>query len=640
MILILLMFSCASSLDTSTRAADPQMPARGLSVSIDDIEFVASPSLVYVGEEVTFFANASSSVGAELTFLIYFEYYTSAYQNNTYSPSYVTTSESPGNIVVTHTYDEIGNLSAALGTYFRVRLYVGDGENTVYKGISVYVIDNSAPTIPLRLPEAIERTYGLEYSFSTTVKDVDDDPLVVTWDFGDGTDPVQNLTGPAAAGVVCNQTHAWLFAITPEQLGTTVTLWLNLTVEDGHDHVTKSATRVLLLIPWNLSPERTFAASTYSAAPNQTVELYASASDYEGDAMTWTFVFNNSYENYLTEVYYTESTPPETLLWVNTTHAFTEVGNYTVTLFISDVEVVENQVYPHNISAKVRISVTITSPPNALDNITKHPHDAYLNDTTETCLVILSIEANDPDGDVITATWDFGDGSDPAANVSGGGRQTYVFKQPHVYTSAGFFSVSLVISDGVYEIFRSTNITIRSNNTAPEFVSLAVRMSNGNFALPNSSVNFTITLRDAERDPIELIWDFGDSTPAQKFNLTEFDEDGNVSMSLSHSFASIRTYNVTMTFTDHKFDTAYHNSSRVAIVKVSTPRIVPEIVWDWWDYTSLGIVLSIFAGVGIWTAHVQRLRRQLDLKGMTYEEYKMTKNEQTAGGPPDGREPL
>ena len=166
-IISLLVLSCClpgsvlspTSEDANTDVADR---ASSLALVLDAVEFSASPASVYVGEEVTFFANATSTIGADLTFLIYFEYYTAGYENNTYSPYYVTTTSSPGNIVVPHIYDHVGNLSGGLGTYFRVRLYVGDGENTVYKGISVYVIDNVAPTIPLKLPEAIELTYRME----------------------------------------------------------------------------------------------------------------------------------------------------------------------------------------------------------------------------------------------------------------------------------------------------------------------------------------------------------------------------------------------------------------------------------------------------------------------------------------------
>jgi len=56
---------------------------------------------------------------------------------------------------------------------------------------------------------------------------------------------------------------------------------------------------------------------------------------------------------------------------------------------------------------------------------------------TGVTIVVFTATASDPDGDVLTLTWDFGDG------VSGSGASV-----THVYSSEGVFPVSLSIRDG------------------------------------------------------------------------------------------------------------------------------------------------------------------------------------------------
>jgi hypothetical protein len=60
-------------------------------------------------------------------------------------------------------------------------------------------------------------------------------------------------------------------------------------------------------------------------------------------------------------------------------------------------------------------------------------------------------DATDPDGDPLTITWDFGDGTSATGeNVS------------HVYASEGSFSVTATVSDGKNEATATSSVTVRS----------------------------------------------------------------------------------------------------------------------------------------------------------------------------------
>jgi hypothetical protein len=603
--------------------------ARSQAIEAANVTLSASPNRVYVGEEVTFFANASSDVGTTLTFVMYYDILLADYSNNTHSPYSVNSTGNPGSIVTRFTYDRLGNLTASGVSYFRVRLYVSDGVQTVSKGVNVYVVENSPPVFVSRLASSRDVDPGVVVNFSTTVSDIDDDSLAVTWDFGDGSAPAINETGPAALGVVCRQSHAWNPYIEPGTGDYTITYWLNVTVDDGQGHTIRSTTAIRIYIPWNLSPDCAFFASVSSADPYDVVAFYASANDYEGDPLTWTFVFNNSFEDFYLEVYHTDPTPSETTVWVNTTYVFGAAGNYTVTLYVADTLLEEQQVFPHNLSQSVSIVVSVNHLPFAL-NVTNYPQDAYLNDTTGICVVQLVTEARDPDGDVITLTWDFGDGSEPGVNVSGGGMQVYKFVQVHEYTVAGYHDVTLNVTDGRLVITTTTTITIRSNNTAPKIKEFKLSTSSGSYALPNSTVIFDLVLNDAERDPIEVTWDFGDGSPLERYNLSDFDETGNVSIRATHVYLAKGYYNVTISFTDHMFDTAYHNSSRMVYVTVALPRVVVLGDWSWWDFTSLGLFLSILPLLALRVVLNRRLVRKIDQLGMTLDEYRLHKKMEAA----------
>ncbi len=547
------------------------------------VSFSASPSRGYVGDTITFFANASSDVSTELTFTLYFDSLLADYSNNTESPVFTATTGNPGFMSTAHEYSYIGNLSSASGTYFRAKLYVGDGTNTVSTSLSVYIVENAPPTFSLELSGTIDVSADEMATFVTEVTDVDDDILVVTWDFGDGSDLAVNTTGPAAGGVPVMQSHVWSPYLEPGIGDYFIYYWMNLTVEDGVGHTD----------------------------------------------LTWTYEFRNDTGIYNTTVLRTPATADNTTLWSNLTHVFSQAGNYTVTFWISDVLDPDLQVFPDNTSKSIAVISAINHLPELQANISFSPQLIYLDEASGTAIAQVSIEGYDVDGDVVYATWGFGDGSDPAYNESVGTRLQFKFSQLHEYNESGIYNVSCTVTDGRegHEIVKYLSLIVRSNNSAPSLMGMPRTLSNGTFAMVNTTVTITIILSDEEKDRIRVGWMFGDNTSLLITEISEYDETGNGTSTAEHVYTSLGDYNVVIWYTDDKFDNKWHNDSRNVTISVRSAWVKVIIVWDAWDYASLSAFLGAIASVFAYAWYAGRFRRRLDSQGLSYDEYKIINRE-------------
>jgi hypothetical protein len=141
----------------------------------------------------------------------------------------------------------------------------------------------------------------------------------------------------------------------------------------------------------------------------------------------------------------------------------------------------------------------------------------------------------------------------------------------------------------------------------------------GEHGVPGEEIQFTIIISDPEQDTIEVILQFGDGSPSQYFNLTEY-VDGNATIQVSHVFELVGDYEVTLWFTDNKIGILNHTkmvSQFVTIQEVFVPEVVE---WDWWDYTSLGIVFAIPVLIVVRMYVLKRRMARLEREGLTLEE--------------------
>ncbi|NWF69667.1 MAG: PKD domain-containing protein, partial [Chloroflexi bacterium] len=207
----------------------------------------------------------------------------------------------------------------------------------------------------------------------------------------------------------------------------------------------------------------------------------------------------------------------------NPTNTFTAVGTYNVILRVTG---------PGG-SSNVTRQITVENPQ------VPAPDAAFAVDlsTGQTPLTVRF--ANQSTGQIVSQTWDFGDGTTPSTEVS----------PVHTYTSAGTFTVTLrVIGPGGQDT-ATTTITTTAPPNAP-VAAFTANPTSGDFPL---NVTFTNTSTDAT----SYSWTFGDGGTSTSANPT-------------HNYTAAGTYTVTLTATGPG-----GTDTETATISVTTPIQAP-----------------------------------------------------------------
>jgi PKD repeat protein len=137
----------------------------------------------------------------------------------------------------------------------------------------------------------------------------------------------------------------------------------------------------------------------------------------------------------------------------------------------------------------------------------------------------LRAPATDEDGDVLTWTWDLGDGSPPQV--------TQGDTLEHLYAQDGSYAVSVTVSDGMREDTSSATLQITNLPPVPE----AGPDLEG---VVGEALGFAGSFTDlGAQDEHTILWDFGDGT-----------QEPNAALTTSHAYAAPGVYTVTFAVSD------------------------------------------------------------------------------------------
>jgi PKD repeat protein len=154
-----------------------------------------------------------------------------------------------------------------------------------------------------------------------------------------------------------------------------------------------------------------------------------------------------------------------------------------------------------------------------------------------TCSVSSAGTADPNTGDVISYSWNWGDGTPVSTGAA---------PAAHIYAAAGSYTITLTTTDGWGKFASTTRGIVLSEpvgNTAPH-----VEFTTSCASFTVCQMNSAGTL-DNEGDAIKYSWNWGDSTTAT------------TTASPAHTYATPGTYTIVLTVTDvwGKFASATHN---------------------------------------------------------------------------------
>jgi PKD repeat protein len=258
----------------------------------------------------------------------------------------------------------------------------------------------------------------------------------------------------------------------------------------------------------NSAPVAEISGGPVTTAAGTAVTFNASAADPDGDSpltLTWNFGDATSPEN--------------TASGSSATHTYALPGTYTVTFTATDPNGAQ-----HSDAITVAVEAANVIPAAAY---TGTPNPA----TVGAPLSFDGSASTDADGDPLTYSWDFGDGSPASSGVT----------TAHVYTAAGTYNATLTVNDGN----GGTNALVQ-----PIVIAAAPPPANGppsaSFTAPPSaleatSVSFNASASsDPEGAALTYTWNFGDGTPIVTTS----------NPTTAHTFANSGTHVVTLTVSD------------------------------------------------------------------------------------------
>lgn len=488
---------------------------------------------------------------------------------------------------------------------------------------------------------------------NVSIGDPDADPATLTWAWGDGTLTV-NHTGPLAGRLDLSVTHRYppsQFPLneSPHYVDIPVNVWIddrlghnvsyNSTVEFYIAFDSPPSVHVVQLSSATWSPTRAV-GSVWKVG--ERVSMVGNVTDPEGDPTTAYWDFDNRTDSNGDG----DPTRDRDANGTTAAHVYSAPGNYSIIFWATDGE------------QKTCLNANCTNPPPYPPFLThwkndtipvevinnRPPHVALSNTTVQVEEPSpLGAKVFDYDGDNMTVTWGFGDGSANVTNVTGtsprDAPQLFSVFQEHTYAHPGSYNLTLYVSDGNDTVTESKQVFVESLNLPPVLLGLHVTRANGTSAGNNTfqvreTVVVTAQMYDKENNTLNASIEWGDGSGVnatidpKTSNACSLDNQSRnlCSVSFSHTYASAgpngtQEYTVLVTITDNKVYlelnatgatiTLNHTKNQTVIVIVtgSGPQSEDLGPWDWWDYSSFAAVLgipSLLIARFAWKVHLER----------------------------------
>ncbi len=194
-------------------------------------------------------------------------------------------------------------------------------------------------------------------------------------------------------------------------------------------------------------------------------------------------------------------------------HNYAKAGTYSVTLTVADNAGATNAVTK---------TVTVTAPP-----VNAPPKPVFTATANQLTANVDAADSSDPDGQIVSYAWDFGDGFTTTGVTAS-----------HAYSTAGSKTITLTVTDNKGATASSSQplqVVAPPVNVPPvaDFTATTAGLT----------VNFESTSTDSDGTIASYAWDLGDGSTATTATAV-------------HSYDASGTYDVTLTVTDNNGETA------------------------------------------------------------------------------------
>ena len=396
----------------------------------------------------------------------------------------------------------------ARGGTFNIGLLVDDNRNTscsIARATGTIRV-NSPPVA--KGPESVRmcledpsRELAVAFDGSGS-KDPDEDDLTYHWDFGDGS------TGEGA-----RVSHTY-------ERGGRYTSTLTVDDNAGTDC---SVSQIRIPVQLNRAPLIP-KGETVTACNGESVTLSAEgASDLDGDTLSYRWDLGDG----------------STAEGATVEHRYSQGGTYPVTLTVDDGSGMECS------SASTQYTAKVNSQPQAL---IQAPQRACAGET----LSFSAGDSDDPDGQKLAYSWDFGDGT------AGQGSRV-----SHAYRTGGEYRVTLSVDDG-----QETPCSTSSARATVQVNTPPIANAGQNTICCSGDINVFDASKssDADGDTLSYRWDFGDGATAEGVRV-------------QHAYEKIGTYPVSV-IVDDGTGTECSTATAGFVAEVNASPVAQMIIRD------------------------------------------------------------
>jgi len=418
-------------------------------------------------------------------------------------------------VTVSHAYADNGS--------YVVTLTVTDNDGATDSAHATKTIMNRHPVAIFT--ESAHTVYSSENIHFDASESHDPDGTIVSysWDFGDGN---------TATGVTASHSYP---------ASGTYTVTLTVTDNDGAtDSIT--ATKTVM----NRPPVASFTETAEVVDTEEAISFDASdSSDPDGYIVDYSWDFGDG----------TQGTG------VSVQHAYSQDGTYTVILTVTDNDGATN-------STEAIKTVLNRSP---VASFTESAHTVYSSENIH----FDGSESHDPDGVIVSYSWDFGDGN-TATGV----------EVDHAYEDDGVYTVTLTVIDDD-DATGSATATKNVLNRSP----VASFTENATIVSKDEAIHFDASeSHDPDGIIVNYLWEFGDGNTA-------------TGVTSDHAYSEDGNYTVTLTVTDD--DGASASLVAAKIVETETEIALPLAV-----LSVIGLGITALTATLLYALFIRRKKKK------------------------------